>query len=96
MLPDTEENSYQLSTSTYVCSIILLPALLEIHIAGTSSRQPPLNPFTQVWPHTYALVIHVITTLPGTVPVHHGMMIATRGILQYSSAICHVLCTNYR
>ena len=53
----------------------VLHALLEIHTAG-SSRQPPINPFTQVQAPTYILVIcRVITMAHITVPVHHWMMI---------------------
>ncbi len=62
MLLDAEKYSYPMFTSTNVCSINLLPALLEIHTAG-SSRQPPVNPFTKVRAHTYMLVIRVMSML---------------------------------
>ena len=62
MLLDTKKYSYPMFTSNNVCSMNLLPALLEIHAAG-SSRQPPVNPFTQVWAHTYMVVIRAMTIL---------------------------------
>ena len=66
---DTEKYSYQLFTSTNVCSIISLHSLLCQHTAGSSTLSV-INPYIEVLAHTYVLDILCIFQHTA-VDVHH-------------------------
>ena len=69
MPPDTEKYSYQLFTSTNVCSINLLHSLLGQHSTAGSSMLSVINPFIEVLAHTYVLDICIFQHT--TIDVHH-------------------------
>ena len=82
MLPDTEKYSYQLFTSTNLYSINFLPALLEIHTAG-SSWQPSHKSISLMFVHTCTYWSYMSSPYYCSCsPLNDD----TRSMLQYSSA----------